>query len=91
MGGANRRTEAERVLKGVNLLVATPGRLLDHLQNTKVGTARLVAGSGAAVYPFSCQCRQLCPSCVPSCQLPTLYAFLPAAGLHVQQPRMPGD
>lgn len=36
MGGANRRTEAERLLKGVNLLVATPGRLLDHLQNTKV-------------------------------------------------------
>ena len=36
MGGANRRTEAERLLKGVNLLVATPGRLLDHLENTKV-------------------------------------------------------
>ncbi|KAL3683442.1 hypothetical protein R1sor_001464 [Riccia sorocarpa] len=35
MGGANRRTEAERLAKGVNLLVATPGRLLDHLQNTK--------------------------------------------------------
>ena len=35
MGGANRRTEAERLIKGVNLLVATPGRLLDHLQNTK--------------------------------------------------------
>ncbi|CAM6129163.1 unnamed protein product [Calypogeia fissa] len=35
MGGANRRTEAERLGKGVNLVVATPGRLLDHLQNTK--------------------------------------------------------
>ncbi len=35
MGGANRRTEAERLVKGVNLLVCTPGRLLDHLQNTK--------------------------------------------------------
>ncbi len=35
MGGANRRTEAEKLMKGVNLLVATPGRLLDHLQNTK--------------------------------------------------------
>lgn len=35
MGGANRRTEAERLVKGINLLVATPGRLLDHLQNTK--------------------------------------------------------
>lgn len=35
MGGANRRTEAEKLVKGVNLIVATPGRLLDHLQNTK--------------------------------------------------------
>ena len=35
MGGANRRTEAEKLVKGVNLVVATPGRLLDHLQNTR--------------------------------------------------------
>ncbi|KAJ3063055.1 ATP-dependent RNA helicase [Podochytrium sp. JEL0797] len=35
MGGANRKSEADRLVKGVNLLVATPGRLLDHLQNTK--------------------------------------------------------
>ncbi|KAI0073567.1 DEAD-domain-containing protein [Panus rudis PR-1116 ss-1] len=35
MGGANRRDEAERLTKGVNLLIAVPGRLLDHLQNTK--------------------------------------------------------
>ncbi|CRG91971.1 ATP-dependent RNA helicase DDX18 [Talaromyces islandicus] len=35
MGGANRRAEAEKLEKGVNLMVATPGRLLDHLQNTK--------------------------------------------------------
>ncbi|KAI0071157.1 DEAD-domain-containing protein [Panus rudis PR-1116 ss-1] len=35
MGGANRRAEVERLEKGVNLLVAVPGRLLDHLQNTK--------------------------------------------------------
>jgi ATP-dependent RNA helicase DDX18/HAS1 len=34
IGGANRRAEAEKLSKGVNLLVATPGRLLDHLQNT---------------------------------------------------------
>lgn len=32
MGGANRRAEVEKLVKGVNLLVATPGRLLDHLQ-----------------------------------------------------------
>ena len=35
MGGANRKQEAERLVKGVNILIATPGRLLDHLQNTK--------------------------------------------------------
>ena len=32
MGGANRKTEAEKLCKGVNILIATPGRLLDHLQ-----------------------------------------------------------
>lgn len=35
IGGANRRQEAEKLMRGVNLLIATPGRLLDHLQNTK--------------------------------------------------------
>ncbi|KAI8927466.1 P-loop containing nucleoside triphosphate hydrolase protein [Entophlyctis helioformis] len=35
MGGAARKAEVEKLMKGVNLLVATPGRLLDHLQNTK--------------------------------------------------------
>ncbi|KAF8226078.1 DEAD-domain-containing protein [Tricholoma matsutake] len=35
IGGANRRAEADKLAKGVNLLVATPGRLLDHLKDTK--------------------------------------------------------
>ncbi|XP_057419702.1 DEAD-box ATP-dependent RNA helicase 27-like [Lotus japonicus] len=35
MGGSARRAEAETIARGVNLLIATPGRLLDHLQNTK--------------------------------------------------------
>ncbi|KAF5384710.1 hypothetical protein D9757_006193 [Collybiopsis confluens] len=35
MGGANRRAEEEKLTKGVNLVVATPGRLWDHLENTK--------------------------------------------------------
>ncbi|THV07559.1 DEAD-domain-containing protein, partial [Dendrothele bispora CBS 962.96] len=35
MGGANRSAEADKLKKGVNLVVATPGRLLDHLENTK--------------------------------------------------------
>lgn len=35
IGGAKRQEEAKRLAKGVNLLIATPGRLLDHLQKTK--------------------------------------------------------
>ena len=34
MGGSNRKTEAEKLSRGCNLVVCTPGRLLDHLQNT---------------------------------------------------------
>jgi ATP-dependent RNA helicase DDX18/HAS1 len=35
MGGANRSMEASKLVKGVNILVATPGRLLDHLRTTE--------------------------------------------------------
>ena len=41
IGGANRRAEAEKLVKGVNLLVATPGRLLDHLQASNTYRALL--------------------------------------------------
>ncbi|TDG52274.1 hypothetical protein AWZ03_001104 [Drosophila navojoa] len=34
MGGSNRQVESEKLSKGINILVATPGRLLDHLQNS---------------------------------------------------------
>lgn len=34
MGGANRQIECDKLAKGVNIIVATPGRLLDHLQNS---------------------------------------------------------
>lgn len=34
MGGENRAKEKARLRKGVSILVATPGRLLDHLKNT---------------------------------------------------------
>ena len=40
IGGANRRAEAEKLEKGVNLIVATPGRLLDHLEVSKSCDAR---------------------------------------------------
>ncbi|KAL0218615.1 hypothetical protein P9112_004268 [Eukaryota sp. TZLM1-RC] len=35
MGGANRNVEADKLRKGVNLVVGTPGRVLDHLNNTE--------------------------------------------------------
>jgi ATP-dependent RNA helicase DDX18/HAS1 len=35
IGGAYRKKEAAKLQKGVNLLIATPGRLLDHLKNTE--------------------------------------------------------
>jgi ATP-dependent RNA helicase DDX31/DBP7 len=43
IGGESKQSEKARLRKGVNILVATPGRLADHLDNTevlKVGTVR---------------------------------------------------
>ncbi|XP_068877294.1 ATP-dependent RNA helicase DDX18 isoform X2 [Aphelocoma coerulescens] len=34
MGGSNRSAEAQKLGNGINIIVATPGRLLDHMQNT---------------------------------------------------------
>lgn len=36
IGGESKKAEKARIRKGVNFLIATPGRLSDHLQNTKV-------------------------------------------------------
>ena len=35
MGGANRKTEIEKLKKGQEILITTPGRFLDHLKSTK--------------------------------------------------------
>lgn len=35
MGGEQKQKEKSRLRKGVNIVIATPGRLLDHLQNTQ--------------------------------------------------------
>lgn len=43
IGGVNRKAEAIKLKKGVNVLVATPGRLLDHLNSTKVNLKILPA------------------------------------------------
>ena len=34
-GGESKKSEKARIRKGVNVLIATPGRLLDHIRNTK--------------------------------------------------------
>src|SRR5690606_19270506 len=34
-GGEKKKSEKARLRKGVNILIATPGRLLDHLETTK--------------------------------------------------------
>jgi len=34
-GGEKKKSEKARLRKGINILVATPGRLLDHLENTE--------------------------------------------------------
>uniref|UniRef100_T1JCZ2 ATP-dependent RNA helicase n=1 Tax=Strigamia maritima TaxID=126957 RepID=T1JCZ2_STRMM len=34
MGGTNKKVEDEKLKTGINFVVATPGRLLDHLKNT---------------------------------------------------------
>lgn len=35
MGGENPQKEKSRIRKGINILIATPGRLLYHLKNTE--------------------------------------------------------
>lgn len=34
IGGANKKTETKKLKTGSTIIVATPGRLLDHMQNT---------------------------------------------------------
>ena len=36
IGGESKKSEKARLRKGVNIMIATPGRLADHLTNTKV-------------------------------------------------------
>lgn len=41
MGGSNRSAEAQKLGNGINIIVATPGRLLDHMQVTQRCRGRL--------------------------------------------------
>ena len=42
IGGEKKKSEKARLRKGINVLVATPGRLSDHLENTKAFDASAV-------------------------------------------------
>ncbi|XP_072015132.1 ATP-dependent DNA helicase DDX31-like [Amphiura filiformis] len=35
MGGERKKSEKARIRRGINILVATPGRIVDHIENTK--------------------------------------------------------
>ena len=35
MGGERKKSEKARLRRGINILVATPGRVMDHIENTK--------------------------------------------------------
>lgn len=41
IGGERKKSEKARLRKGCNFIIGTPGRILDHLQNTKVITEQL--------------------------------------------------
>lgn len=41
IGGERKKSEKARLRKGSNIIIGTPGRILDHLENTKVITAQL--------------------------------------------------
>ena len=56
MGGANRKAEAEKLAKGVNLIVATPGRLLDHLEVMFVCTGADSSGGLMVIIEYEGLC-----------------------------------
>jgi len=48
VGGEKRKSEKNRLRKGLNILVATPGRFIDHLEKTE--SLRLSIGKGSLKY-----------------------------------------
>lgn len=70
MGGSNRSAEAQKLANGINILVATPGRLLDHLQVRRaaaVGYWFPPCWTGKTLKPFKFTFRTLPGSCSRTC------------------------
>lgn len=64
MGGSNRSAEAQKLANGVNIMVATPGRLLDHLQ-VRPFTINSFVTRVCGVYLTSCSFHRTPPgSCL---------------------------
>lgn len=61
MGGSNRSAEAQKLANGINIVVATPGRLLDHMQvrghclPPRLLTERFTRQLTVPFCPLSCQ------------------------------------
>ena len=67
-GGEDRGKEKARLRKGVTVLVATPGRLLDHLQNTQA----FVTGAWCRRVGLDARCVCVCaPECLSVLVSPT--------------------
>ena len=53
MGGMDRKAETQMLKKGINILVATPGRLLDHLKVALLSTLLILVNTKFEVMKFS--------------------------------------
>lgn len=85
MGGSNRSAEAQKLANGINVLVATPGRLLDHLQ---VRRCRLM-GESSCISVVAAWCWTPCgisKSVVTVKHLNTLNVPSEHPWIHVQEP-----
>lgn len=64
MGGSNRSAEAQKLANGVNILVATPGRLLDHLQVRFITVIGFSTRDCTVYLTCFSSCRTLLASCL---------------------------
>jgi hypothetical protein len=98
MGGEKKKSEKARLRKGVNILVGTPGRVLDHLQNTQsINVSALLwlvldeADRCACVCVRTCVCVCVCVNvcvcvcvCVRVCVL--IVVWVCESSLHTNEP-----
>ncbi|XP_075026713.1 ATP-dependent DNA helicase DDX31 isoform X3 [Calonectris borealis] len=63
MGGEKRKSEKARLRKGINILISTPGRLVDHIKSTECihfrRTQWLIIDEADSIFHHICFCRIL--------------------------------